>query len=59
LIKANVGVEVAFADIGGWDHHVNEVGAKASSDSCRMYCANLATPSRRFIRISAIAWKTW
>jgi uncharacterized protein (DUF1501 family) len=30
LIKANVGVEVAFADIGGWDHHVNEVGAKAS-----------------------------
>jgi len=31
LIKANVGVEVAFADIGGWDHHVNEVGAKASA----------------------------
>jgi uncharacterized protein (DUF1501 family) len=25
LIKANVGVEVAFADIGGWDHHVNEM----------------------------------
>jgi uncharacterized protein (DUF1501 family) len=24
LIKANLGVEVAFADIGGWDHHVNE-----------------------------------
>lgn len=27
MIKADVGVEVAFADIGGWDHHVNEVGA--------------------------------
>jgi uncharacterized protein (DUF1501 family) len=26
LIKADVGVEVAFADIGGWDHHVNEPG---------------------------------
>ena len=26
LIKADVGVEMAFADIGGWDHHVNEVG---------------------------------
>jgi uncharacterized protein (DUF1501 family) len=26
LIKADVGVEVAFADIGGWDHHVNETG---------------------------------
>ena len=24
LIKANVGVQIAFADIGGWDHHVNE-----------------------------------
>ncbi|MBI2678649.1 MAG: DUF1501 domain-containing protein [Candidatus Koribacter versatilis] len=24
LLKANLGVEVAFADIGGWDHHVNE-----------------------------------
>ncbi len=24
LIKANVGLEVAFADIGGWDTHVNE-----------------------------------
>ncbi len=26
LIKADVGVEVAFADIGGWDHHTNEPG---------------------------------
>ena len=25
LIKANVGLEVAFADRGGWDTHVNEV----------------------------------
>jgi uncharacterized protein (DUF1501 family) len=25
LIKSNVGVEVAFADIGGWDHHTNEL----------------------------------
>src|SRR5579872_2024484 len=30
LIKSNVGVEVAFVDIGGWDHHVNEVGPQAS-----------------------------
>jgi uncharacterized protein (DUF1501 family) len=28
LIKANLGVRVAFADIGGWDHHVNEGGAQ-------------------------------
>src|SRR5207237_8521759 len=25
LIKADLGVEVAFTDVGGWDHHVNEV----------------------------------
>jgi uncharacterized protein (DUF1501 family) len=26
LIKSDAGVEVAFADIGGWDHHSNENG---------------------------------
>jgi len=31
LIKADVGVEVAFTDIGGWDTHVNEVGAQPST----------------------------
>src|SRR5581483_6909407 len=24
LMKANLGIEAAFADVGGWDHHVNE-----------------------------------
>src|SRR5256714_4397957 len=28
LIKANVGLEVAFTDIGGWDTHVNEGSAR-------------------------------
>ncbi|MBV8570957.1 MAG: DUF1501 domain-containing protein, partial [Acidobacteriaceae bacterium] len=28
LIKANVGLEVAFTDAGGWDTHVNEAGAQ-------------------------------
>ena len=26
LIKADAGVEAAFADVGGWDHHGNEPG---------------------------------
>ena len=26
MIKADVGLEVAFTDVGGWDTHVNEVG---------------------------------
>jgi uncharacterized protein (DUF1501 family) len=30
LIKSDVGLEVAFTDVGGWDTHVNEVGPKAS-----------------------------
>jgi len=30
LIKSEVGMEMAFADVGGWDHHVNELGARAS-----------------------------
>ncbi len=30
LIKSDVGVEMAFADIGGWDHHVNELGTRPS-----------------------------
>ncbi|HEX3683687.1 MAG TPA: DUF1501 domain-containing protein [Bryobacteraceae bacterium] len=28
LIKADIGLEVAFADVGGWDTHVNETGAQ-------------------------------
>ena len=27
LIKSNVGVEVAFVDMDGWDHHAGETGA--------------------------------
>jgi uncharacterized protein (DUF1501 family) len=27
LIKADVGVEIAFADVGGWDTHVNQGGS--------------------------------
>jgi uncharacterized protein (DUF1501 family) len=30
LVKADVGLEVAFADMGGWDTHVNEVGAQST-----------------------------
>jgi uncharacterized protein (DUF1501 family) len=27
LVKANLGLEIAFADVGGWDTHVNQGGA--------------------------------
>jgi uncharacterized protein (DUF1501 family) len=39
LIKANVGLEVAFTDLGGWDTHVNEVAAKPTQGQL----ANLLT----------------
>jgi uncharacterized protein (DUF1501 family) len=50
LIKADVGVEVAFADIGGWDHHVNEVGARASQ-------GQLANLLRQFGGALAAFWQ--
>lgn len=28
LIRANMGLEVAFTDVGGWDTHVNETGGQ-------------------------------
>jgi len=60
LIKADVGVEVAFADIGGWDHHVNEVAPhRASVGSCRMFFRSSGAGLRRFVQIRATAWKTW
>ena len=31
LIKADVGLEVAFTDVGGWDTHVNEAGPKPAT----------------------------
>ncbi len=50
LIKADVGVEVAFADIGGWDHHVNEVGQRASQ-------GQLPNLLREFGRSLAAFWQ--
>lgn len=26
LVKSDIGVEIVFAEVGGWDHHVNEGG---------------------------------
>jgi uncharacterized protein (DUF1501 family) len=50
LIKSDVGVEFAFAEIGGWDHHVNEVGPTVTQGPL----ANLLT---EFGRSLAAFWK--
>jgi len=44
LIKAEVGVEAAFADIGGWDHHSNE--APQLSNLLQPYGNSLAAFAR-------------
>jgi uncharacterized protein (DUF1501 family) len=44
LIKAGAGVEMAFADIGGWDHHVNEPAPLAAL--LRQFGDSLAAFSR-------------
>ena len=49
LIKSDVGVEMAFADIGGWDHHVNELGQKASE-------GQLATLLREYGQALSAFW---
>jgi len=46
LIKANLGVQVAFADIGGWDHHVNEGSTEGQ----------IANVLREFSRTLAAFW---
>jgi uncharacterized protein (DUF1501 family) len=43
LIKSNVGLQVAFADIGGWDHHVNEGGTEGQiANVLREFSGSLA-----------------
>ena len=43
LIKADIGVEVAFVDIGGWDTHVNEGGSNGQlSNRLREFGRGLA-----------------
>lgn len=43
LMKSNYGVEAAFVDVGGWDHHHNEGGAQGQlANRLRDFSASLA-----------------
>jgi uncharacterized protein (DUF1501 family) len=47
LIKADVGLEVAFTDVGGWDTHVGEGGAQGQlSNRLRDYATAIASFAR-------------
>ena len=56
LIKADVGLEVAFADVGGWDTHVNQGGAHGPARAAARRLR--ARRSRRSSPTSATAWPT-
>ncbi len=52
LLKANLGVEAAFADIGGWDTHQNQGGANGQlanrlTEFSERHCGVLARHGRR------------
>ena len=49
LIKSDVGMEMAFADIGGWDHHVNEVGQRASEGQLAVIVAGIRPGAERIL----------
>jgi uncharacterized protein (DUF1501 family) len=43
LIKSDVGLEVAFAELGGWDHHVNEGGTRGQlANLLRQFSSGIA-----------------
>ena len=56
LIKADVGLEVAFAESGNWDHHVNEGAADRPARQPPRRLRAAASP--RSSATSATAWRT-
>ena len=58
LIKSNVGLEVAFTDVGGWDTHVQEMGQRASLGQLPNLLREFGGALVAFLRIWAIVCKT-
>jgi uncharacterized protein (DUF1501 family) len=50
IIKANVGLEVAFTDVGGWDTHVNEVGPQPHTGQLANLLRDFADSTAAFSR---------
>jgi uncharacterized protein (DUF1501 family) len=48
LIKSDVGVEMAFADIGGWDNHSNEAAQKSTEGQLANRLQELGTSLAAF-----------
>ncbi|HSC78320.1 MAG TPA: DUF1501 domain-containing protein, partial [Candidatus Acidoferrales bacterium] len=47
LIKSNLGIEIVFAEVGGWDHHVNEGGSQGQlANLLRQFGGGIAALTR-------------
>lgn len=46
-LKSNLGIEVAFVDVGGWDTHVNEGGSEGQLATRLRYLADAISAFRR------------
>jgi uncharacterized protein (DUF1501 family) len=43
MVKADLGVEIVFAETGGWDHHVNEGGSQGQlANLLRQFSAGIS-----------------
>ena len=59
LTKGNVGLEVAFTDVGGWDHHVHRrVGARSTISQLANLLTDFSLAFRASISTWATAWPT-
>jgi uncharacterized protein (DUF1501 family) len=57
LIKADAGVEAAFAEIGGWDHHQNEPGQlnnvlRQFGSAVAAFCADMGDRMQDIVLVS-------
>ncbi|HXE76534.1 MAG TPA: DUF1501 domain-containing protein [Candidatus Xenobia bacterium] len=47
LIQSNLGIEIVFAEVGGWDHHVNEGGSQGQlANLLRQFGGGIAALTR-------------
>ena len=54
MVKANIGVEVAFAEVGGWDTHANQGGAQGQLAPSLVASIDLARTYLPYLRATGV-----
>jgi uncharacterized protein (DUF1501 family) len=57
MIQSDLGVEAAFVEVGGWDHHTNESSALPAlltslATSCRAFCRDLGDRMKDIVLVT-------